>query len=147
MTVTTFTGPDTATFFCTALTFVVDDGNDGNGFKHLVVWVPGKKNENKIYFNRKPHALSSLFDQGFENKCQKIHPPSPTSLITPTPRSPQYDVMLELHEISPFNFSECKVSLFVTYDKPCKDLFALFFEKKKFSIPNFFFFFERGSTE
>lgn len=51
---------------------------------------PGKKkkNENKIYFNRKPHVLSSLFDQGFEKKCQKIHPPSPTSPITPTPRYP-----------------------------------------------------------
>lgn len=47
-----------------------------------------KKNENKIYFNRKPHVLSSLFDQGFEKKCQKIHPPSPTSPITPTPRYP-----------------------------------------------------------
>lgn len=97
------------------------------------------ENENKIYFDRKPHALPSLFYQGFAKQMPEDPPPPPRSHIPnhPPPHTPpQYDVILEMHEISLFKFSEFKVSLFVTCEKPCKDLFALKF--KNFTITNFF---------
>lgn len=88
-------------FFCTALTFVVDDGNDGNGFKHSLVWVPGKKKKTRfILIGNHMFFLLSLI-KGLKRNARRSTTPLSDIPNHPDPTLPQYDVMLELHEISP----------------------------------------------
>lgn len=70
--------------------------------------------------------------------------PPPTSPTTPHPH-PQYDVILKCMRFPLQGFYDFIVSLFVTYEKPCKNLFALKFEVSEYL--NFVFVFFKVATE